>query len=141
MVHRPFPEITTSKFAHSCQLLTKTEVTASGLELAGSTLLLLFFQITPTNLDQNELQSLASWLKQTKYFDYLSLETFIRWCQYSKNMAHYPCGVCEKSIDDSKQSSIFCDLCKFWVHTKCNQLNFLDFQHIKACTERWFCFK
>ena len=141
MVHRPFPEITTSKFANSGQRLTKTEVTASGLELAGSTLLLLFFQITPTNLDQNELQSLASWLKQTKYFDYLSLETFIRWCQYSKNMAHYPCGVCEKSIDDSKQSSIFCDLCKFWVHTKCNQLNFLDFQHIKACTEPWFCFK
>ena len=56
-------------------------------------------------------------------------------------MAQYPFGVCEKSIDDSKQSSIFCDLCKFWVHTKCNQLNFLDFQHIKACTEPWFCFK
>ena len=56
-------------------------------------------------------------------------------------MAHYLCGVWEKSIDDSKQSSIFCDLCKFWVHTKCNQLNFLDFQHIKACTEPWFCFK
>ena len=56
-------------------------------------------------------------------------------------MAHYPCAVCEKSIDDSKQSSIFCDLCKFWVHTKCSQLNFLDFQHIKACTDPWFCFK
>ena len=65
----------------------------------------------------------------------------MRRCQYSKNMAHYPCGVCEKSIDDSKQSSIFCDLCKFWVHTKCNQLNVLDFQHIEACTEPWFCLK
>ena len=40
---------------------------------------------------------------------------------FSKNMAHYPCGVCKKSTDDSKQSSVFCDLCKFWVHTKCNQ--------------------
>ena len=57
-------------------------------------------------------------------------------------MAHYPCGVCEKSIDDdSKQSSIFCDLCKFRVYTKCNELNFLYFQHIKACSEPWFCFK
>ena len=46
-----------------------------------------------------------------------------------------------KSIDDSQQSLIFCDLCKLWVHTKCNQLNFLDFQHIKSCTEPWFCFK
>ena len=56
-------------------------------------------------------------------------------------MDHYPCGVCEKSIDDSKLSSIFCDLYKFWVHTKCSQLNFLDFQHLKACTKPWFCFK
>ena len=56
-------------------------------------------------------------------------------------MAHYPYGVCQKPADGSKQSSIFYDLCKFWVHTKCNQLNFLDFQHIKACTEPWFCFK
>ena len=56
-------------------------------------------------------------------------------------MAHNPCWVCEKSIDYSKQSSIFCDLCKFWVHTKCNQWNFLDFQHIKACSEQWFCSK
>ena len=55
-------------------------------------------------------------------------------------MTHYPCGVCEKSIVDSVQSSILCDLCKFWVHAKCNQLNF-DFQHTKACNEPWFCFK
>ena len=48
--------------------------------------------------------------------------------------------MCENSIDDSKQSLICCDLCKFWVHIKCNQLNFLDFQHIKACTEP-FSFK
>ena len=37
--------------------------------------------------------------------------------KYSIKMAHYPCGVCEKSIDDSKQSSIFCDLCNSRVHT------------------------
>ena len=28
-----------------------------------------------------------------------------------------------------------------WFHTKCNQLNFIAFQHIKACTEPWFCFE
>ena len=66
---------------------------------------------------------------------------FIRRCQCSQNMAQYPYGVCEKSIDDSKQSSILCDLCKFWIHTKCSQLKFFDFQHIKACTEPCFCFK
>ena len=47
----------------------------------------------------------------------------------------------EKSIDDSRRLSIFCDLCKFWVDAKCYQLNFLNFQHIKASTEPWFCFK
>ena len=36
---RPFTEITTSKFVNSCQLLTKTEVTVSELELEGSILL------------------------------------------------------------------------------------------------------
>lgn len=39
--------------------------------------------------------------------------------------------VCAKSVDDSKQLSIFCDLCKFWVHSKCNCL----------CIEQWFCSK
>ena len=56
-------------------------------------------------------------------------------------MGHYPCGVCGKSIDDSKQPSIFCDLCKIWVLCKCIHLDFQDFQHIKACAEPWFCFK
>ena len=50
-------------------------------------------------------------------------------------MAQYPFGLCEKSIDDSKESSFFCDLCNFWVHTKCNQLRFFDFQHIKVSPE------
>ena len=36
LVHRPFPEIMTSKFVNSHQLLTKTEVTVSWLELEGS---------------------------------------------------------------------------------------------------------
>ena len=36
LVHRPFPEIMTSKFVNLNHLLTKTEVTVSGLELEGS---------------------------------------------------------------------------------------------------------
>ena len=56
-------------------------------------------------------------------------------------MYDYPCGVCEKSIDDRKQWSTFCDLGKFWIHTKCNRLNFPGFLQIKDCTEARFCFK
>ena len=49
-------------------------------------------------------------------------------------MAHYPCGVCEKSIDDDL-FVIFSNLV-FILNA-----NVLVFQHIKACTEPWFCFK
>ena len=41
-------------------------------------------------------------------------------------MVSYLHGICEKTIDDNKESSI---LCKSWIHPKCNHLNFLDFQH------------
>ena len=74
---------------------------------------------------------LSSWLKQAKHFD----EHLLGGPNINKTMVHYPCGVCENSIDDSKQSPTFCDILKFWVHSKCNHLNFIDFQHIKACTE------
>ena len=40
LVHRPFLEITTSKFVKSRQLLRKTEMTISKLELEGSTSLI-----------------------------------------------------------------------------------------------------
>ena len=56
-------------------------------------------------------------------------------------MPDYPCGMCKKSINDSKESSNFSDLCKFWVHSICSDLHILDFQHIKPCTELWFSFK
>ena len=39
LVHRPFPEIMTSKFVNLCQLLTKPEVTVSGHKLKGSNLI------------------------------------------------------------------------------------------------------
>ena len=56
-------------------------------------------------------------------------------------MTTYPCGICEKFIDDGKESSVFCDKCKSWVHPKCNNLNFIDFQHVCSSEDPWFCFK
>ena len=70
-----------------------------------------------------------------------SILTFIRRCQLVYQHEHEATSVCEKSINNNNQSSIFWDLCKFWVHSKCNHWNFLDFQHIKTCTKPWFCFK
>ena len=57
-------------------------------------------------------------------------------------MVSYLCGICEKTIDDDKESSILCDICNSWIHPKCNHLNFLDFQHISGNNnDPWFCFK
>ena len=56
-------------------------------------------------------------------------------------MIKYPCGICQKSVGDDKESSVLCDLCKSWIHPKCNNLNFIDFQHISDSTNPWFCLK
>ena len=56
-------------------------------------------------------------------------------------MTSLPCGICEKFIENGKESSIFCDKCKSWVHPKCNNLNFIDFQLVCVSDDPWFCFK
>ena len=57
-------------------------------------------------------------------------------------MVSYLCGICEKTIDDDKESSILCDICNSWIHLKCNHLSFFDFQHVSGNNnDSWFCFK
>ena len=46
-----------------------------------------------------------------------------------------------KSLFGEKEDSIFCDLCKLWVHIHCNQLNCVDYQHLSNQNDPWFCFK
>ena len=56
-------------------------------------------------------------------------------------MIIYPCGICQNSLDDDKESSILCDLYKFWIHPKYNNLNSIEFQHISGSSDPWFCLK
>ena len=57
-------------------------------------------------------------------------------------MVSYLCGICEKTIDDDKESSILCNFCNSWIDPKCNHLNFLDFQRISGNnSDPWLCFK
>ena len=57
-------------------------------------------------------------------------------------MVSYLHGICEKIIDNDKESSILCEICNSLIHPKCNHLNFLDFQHISGNNnDPWFCFK
>lgn len=56
-------------------------------------------------------------------------------------MSAYPRGIYENCIDDGKESFNFFDKCKFWVHWKCNNLNFIDFHHLPGSDGPWFCFE
>ena len=50
-------------------------------------------------------------------------------------MKHYPCAVCKKSV--LNQHKAIC--CSQWVHIKCNDLNDLDYNHLKSKNEFWYC--
>ena len=50
----------------------------------------------------------------------------------------FPCSVSHKSIGDN-ENSIFCDLCKLWVHNKCNNLNYVNYQYLSDCSDPWYC--
>ena len=45
----------------------------------------------------------------------------------------FSCSVCHKSIGD-KENSVFCDSCKLWVHIKCNNLTYVDYQYLSVFT-------
>ena len=50
----------------------------------------------------------------------------------------FPCSVCHKYIGDI-ENSIFCDLCKSWVHINCNNFNYVDYQYLLGCSDPWYC--
>lgn len=74
-------------------------------------LVFLRYLFIPTNVDQNKLKGLLAGISKFNI-----LINLLGGANISKNHVY------AKSVDDSKQLSIFCDLCKFWVHSKCNCL-------------------
>ena len=53
-------------------------------------------------------------------------------------MINFPCGICCKSVNRN-QKAIQCDICKFWVHIKCNGLNANDYTSLQNSEDDWFC--
>ena len=53
---------------------------------------------------------------------------------------NFPCSICTKTIGDN-DDSIYCDNCNLWVHIKCNNLNFIDYQYLNGNDDPWFCLK
>ena len=55
--------------------------------------------------------------------------------------ANYPkltCRICAKNVHD-KDKTVQCDICEFWIHIKCNNLNYLDYRYLQNCDESWYC--
>ena len=42
-----------------------------------------------------------------------------------------------KDIND-RDSAFQCNICQFWVHVKCNKLDFVDYKYLQRSTDPWF---
>ena len=38
-----------------------------------------------------------------------------------------------------KDKAAQCDLCEFWIHIRCNNLNYLDNRYFQNCDDFWYC--
>ena len=53
---------------------------------------------------------------------------------YSK----FSCRICAKNMHDKDKAAQW-ELCEFWIHIKCNNLNYLDYTYLQNCDESWYC--
>ena len=55
------------------------------------------------------------------------------------NYHKFPWSLCGKNVYD-KDKTVQCDLCEFWIHIKCNNLNcYLDYRYLQNCDEFCYC--
>ena len=52
----------------------------------------------------------------------------------------FPCSICNKTIGDN-DDSIYCDKYILWMHVKCNNLNFIDYQYLNGNDDPRPCLK
>ena len=52
----------------------------------------------------------------------------------------YPCGFCSKKITE-KMKSVQCDLCNYWNHIKCDDIDDKTYEALKKSTksELYYC--
>ena len=54
------------------------------------------------------------------------------------NQPKFPCRICARNAHD-KDKAVRCDLCELWIHTKCSNLNYLDYRYLQNYDESWCC--
>ena len=45
------------------------------------------------------------------------------------------CNTNIKDTDSAAQS----DICRFWIHMNCNNLNHIDYKYLQGSSDPWFC--
>ena len=50
----------------------------------------------------------------------------------------FSCKNCKNNVTNSSKA-IQCDLCDSWVHIKCNDLDYIDYQFLQNSNDPWFC--
>ena len=51
---------------------------------------------------------------------------------------NFPSKSCENIVTNCNQA-IQCDLCDSWIHIKCNDLNYIDYEFLQNSNDPWFC--
>ena len=57
---------------------------------------------------------------------------------FSPNHIVFPCRACNKNVHVNDHA-IQCDLCNFWIHIQCNNLNYVDYIYLQVSIDPWYC--
>ena len=49
-----------------------------------------------------------------------------------------PCRICNKNVNNNDHA-IQCNISNFWVHIKCNNLNYMDDECLHGNNDLWYC--
>ena len=59
-------------------------------------------------------------------------------CVSSNSNITIPCKICNTNIKNTDIAAQ-CDICQFWIHMKCNNLNHIDYKYLQGSNDPWFC--
>ena len=59
-------------------------------------------------------------------------------CISSNSSTTFRCKICNTNIKDT-DSAAQCDICQFWIHMTCNNLNHIDYKYLQGSNGPWFC--
>ena len=55
-------------------------------------------------------------------------------------ISKFPCGICTKNVTNNHYA-VYCDICKVWVHIKCNNITNYCYRKLEKSEDPWYCKK